>query len=298
MKRGIMDKLWNSAWLTLSLAAFMWASNFVIGRIIPVSIPAVSLSFWRWALSCLILFPFVASSLRKEWPFILKSWPIILLLGATGQAGSNTFAYLGLHTTGATVALLIQSATPVAILLFAFFIYGEKPSHRRIMAIFFAFTGILLVILARGSGGATATISGLLLLTGAMLLQSLYATLLRHKPPIHPFVLLFTCFFAAFLVLLPFQVTQGVSLPFHDYKALLAIVYLAIGPSIFAFMFFNRGVHLIGASRAAVFLYLMPVFGSLIAVPFLGERLGWMHLVGFLLVGIGFFLSREHQKHY
>lgn len=117
----VMNRLWNNAWITLSLAAFMWASNFVIGRIIPPSMPPVSLSFWRWTLAACILLPFVWSSLKKEWRVVLRHWPIILLLGTTGQAGSNTLAYYGLHSTGATVALLIQSATPVVILLFAFF---------------------------------------------------------------------------------------------------------------------------------------------------------------------------------
>lgn len=291
-----MNRLWNNAWITLSLAAFMWASNFVIGRIIPPSMPPVSLSFWRWALAACILLPFVWSSLKKEWRVVLRHWPIILLLGTTGQAGSNTLAYYGLHSTGATVALLIQSATPVVILLFAFFLYGEKPSSKRIVAMLFAFGGILFVIAAKGNGGAASTIGGTLLLTATMLCQALYATILRHKPPTTPLVLLFSCFVAASLVLLPFQIPYGVGLPFHNSHSLSAIIYLAIGPSIFAFLFFNRGVHIIGASRASIFLYLMPVFGSLIAVPFLGERLGWMHLTGFLLVGVGFVLSREKVK--
>ena len=55
-------------------------------------------------------------------------------------------------------------------------------------------------------------------------------------------------------------------------------------PSGLAYLFFNRGVQLIGANRAGPFLHLVPLFGALLDVAFLGERPGLHHAVGAVLI--------------
>jgi len=73
--------------------------------------------------------------------------------------------------------------------------------------------------------------------------------------------------------------------------ALAAIGYVAIFPSILSVLFYNRGVELIGANRAGPFYHFIPLFGSLLAIVFLGERPGWHHLVGATLVIGGVFVA-------
>ncbi|MXO66177.1 DMT family transporter [Altericroceibacterium endophyticum] len=292
------DGLWQRPYLLLSLATLLWASNFVVGRAIPDSLVPVSLSFWRWVLALPIALPFAWPHLRRDWSTIRRRLPILLLLAGAGVGGSNTLAYLGLRTTPATVALLIQSAIPVAILAFGFLMFRDRPEKAQIAAMAFACAGVLLVIQGQAPAGSGAgqTGFGSVLIVGAMLAQAFYATILRRAPAIHPVSLLFTTFALAALLLLPFQLAFGTSLPLDDAKGMEALIYLATGPSILAFFVFNRGVALIGSGKAGIFFYLMPVFGTLLAVPILGESIGMAGLAGFALVGIGFALTRLKTK--
>ena len=74
----------------------------------------------------------------------------------------------------------------------------------------------------------------------------------------------------------------------HPTPAAFAVLaYVVIFPSLIAYIFFNRGVELIGANRAGPFFHLIPVFGSAIAIAFLGERPQLYHGIGYLLIITG-----------
>lgn len=286
--------LWNSPYLLLTLAACLWASNFVLGRALPHGLPPVSLSFWRWVLAAPIALPFAWPHLRADWPAIRRGWPMLLLLAALGLAGSNTLAYCALRQTSATSALLVQSAIPVTILGCGFLLFGDRASARQLVAMAFALAGVVAVILAK-PGAKGGLDFGTLLAGAAMLSQSLYATLLRRRPVLHPASFLFLGFAGAALLMLPFQLAAGAPLPLHDRGGMAALAYLALGPSVLAFFLFNRGVALVGSGRAGLFFYLMPVFGTLFATLLLHERIGLAEIGGFALVGIGFALSGRRR---
>ena len=76
-----------------------------------------------------------------------------------------------------------------------------------------------------------------------------------------------------------------------DNRTLTTIVYVAIFPSVLAFIFWNRAVRDIGATRAGSFIHLMPVFSSILAIVFLGESIELFHLQGIGLVFGGIFLA-------
>jgi hypothetical protein len=63
-----------------------------------------------------------------------------------------------------------------------------------------------------------------------------------------------------------------------------ALAYYGTIPSIVAYLFWNRGVAQVGASRAGLFVHLMPVFGALLSMMFLGERLHAYHFAGAVLI--------------
>ena len=72
------------------------------------------------------------------------------------------------------------------------------------------------------------------------------------------------------------------SLP--DARGWSVIFYTAIFPSILAQIFYVRGVELIGANRAGLFVNLVPVFGTLLSVALLGEKFRIYHAVALALV--------------
>lgn len=282
--------LWNRPYLLLTLAASLWASNFVVGRALPAGMAPVSLSFWRWALALPIALPFALPHLKADLPALRRGWPVLFLLAALGLAGSNTLAYMALRLTDATSALLVQSAMPTAIVACGFLLFRDRIGMQQLGAMAFALLGVLFVVLAKpGAGGALN--AGTMLAGVAMLCQASYATLLRRRPPIHPASFLFLSFAAAALLMLPFQIAAGTPLPLGNVQGMTALGYLALGPSVMAFFLFNRGVALIGSGRAGLFFYLMPVFGTVFAAVLLGERVSLAGLGGFVLVGVGFALS-------
>jgi drug/metabolite transporter (DMT)-like permease len=71
----------------------------------------------------------------------------------------------------------------------------------------------------------------------------------------------------------------------------LALAYIAVFPSFIAYLFFNRGIELAGAARAGQSWHLMPVFGSVLAVLFLGERFFLYHAIGIAMIGGGIALA-------
>ncbi|QDH25302.1 DMT family transporter [Neokomagataea tanensis] len=286
----------NAPYAFLVLATCFWASNYVLGRAIPASLTPINLSFLRFTLAALLVAPFALPNLKKDFYAIRKSLPILVLLSLLGIAGSNTLAYFAVRQTTATSALLIQSAMPISILGFGFILFGEKPSLRQLIAMGFAAAGVLCVILGKPGAAGSSLNMGTILAGLAMLSQSAYAALLRCKPPLHPSSFLFVTFACASLLLLPLEALTTTHLPSLNTTSLYAIFYLAIGPSLLAFLLFNYSVQQVGSSKASIFFYLMPVFGTIFASFFLHEHIEAIELAGFLLVGLGFALSRSKKQ--
>ena len=127
----------------------------------------------------------------------------------------------------------------------------------------------------------------------AVVLYALYSALLRHRPAIHPMSFLAATFLIGTVMLVPLyaaEISAGLSIA-PTPGAALAIAYVAVFPGFLAYLFFNRGVELIGANRAGHFLHLMPVFGSILAITLLGERFAFYHIVGIGLIGAGLLIA-------
>ena len=137
----------NQPYLLLSFTALFWSGNAIIGRAaIDRGMPPVGLSFWRWFLALLILLPFAAGHLRHDWPALRRSWRILLVLGSLGGASFNLCLYIGLQTTQAINAGLLQAFIPVTILLLAIPVLRERPSLRQIAGMLVAFTGVIAIL--------------------------------------------------------------------------------------------------------------------------------------------------------
>src|SRR5579862_9444036 len=132
--RTTISRAWHSAVLLLVLTNLFWAASMVIGRAVHELVPPVALAFWRWLIAVFLVLPVAWPHLRRDWPVLLRHWRLMLVLGTFGIGAYNTITYLGLQTTTALNALLMQSATPLAILLCSFVLFRERPSLRQIVA--------------------------------------------------------------------------------------------------------------------------------------------------------------------
>jgi drug/metabolite transporter (DMT)-like permease len=291
----ILNRFWHSALILLVLTNLLWAGNFIIGRAVAGEVPPVTLAWWRWTGAFLVAIAFAWPRLRRDWPVLIGHVPVLVALAATGIASFNTMTYIGLQYTTAVNALLLQSVMPVVILLWAVLLYGERPDRFQTVGVAVSLLGVA-VIAGRGSPGALADLSfngGDIWVMGAVVIYALYAVLLRRRPPVHPLSLLVVLMGIGSILMLPFYIAEahaGASIR-GGWPSYAAIAYTAVLPSFAAYMFFNRGVELVGAARAGQSVHLMPVFGAVLAVIFLGERIESYHTLGIALVAAGIALA-------
>ena len=297
--KPLASRLWSSAWPLLALCNLFWAGNIVIGRAVAGQVPPIALAYWRWTGAFMLAFGFAWPHLKHDWPLLLRHWRMMLLLALTGFATYNTMSYIGLQYTTALNALLLQSVMPVLILIWAFALYGERPSAWQSLGVVVSLVGVASI----ASGGSLDTFLQLSFNRGdtwilvALALNAVYAPLLRRRPAVHPLSFIVVAMGLASLMMLPFYLYEasGGAVIRGGLPSYAAIAYAAVLPSFVAYAFFTRGVELIGAARAGQSAHLMPVIGSELAVLFLGERFHVYHAAGALLIGAGILLASRKR---
>jgi drug/metabolite transporter (DMT)-like permease len=287
--------MWNSAWTLLVLANLFWAANIVLGRGLTGHVPPIALAYWRWTGAFLIAVGFAWPYLKQDAAILLRHWRMMLLLSATGIATYNTMSYIGLTSTTALNVLLLQSAGPLIIIVWAFALFGDRPTLRQSTGVLLSLAGVA-VIAAHGS---LETLLHLTLNRGdvwilvAMVIYGVYAAMFRRRPAAHPMSFLVATMGIGSMMILPFYIwefMQGGRIE-GSATAWLGLAYIAVFPSFIAYLFFNRGIELIGAARAGQSWHLMPVFGSILAVLFLGETFYAYHAIGIALIAAGIVLA-------
>ena len=286
-----------SPYLLLTLTALFWAGNAVMARALHNLLPPATMAFWRWVLALLLLFPFVMRPMYEQRALLRADWARLALLGVLGVGCYNTFLYAALQTTTATNGVLISSITPLLIVLIGRALFGVRMTHRQKVGILLSLAGVVGIV-SRGDISVLAQLDfnhGDLLLVGAAFTWALYTVLLRWRPAgIGTLAFLgATVVGGIVLLMLPLYLVELASGRVAVWNAATSagMVYFAVFPSILAYLFWNRGVKQVGANRAGLFLYLIPVFGIVLAITFLGERLHLFHLVGAALIFTGIYIS-------
>ena len=281
-------------YLLTGVAPLCWGGNIVLARGVADIIPPVSFAFWRWTIAFIFLLPFTWSRARQDWPRVIKSWKIMSVLSILGISFFNMILYTAMHTTTAINGAMIQTTMPAVIILVTLLLFKETVSKLQILGVAVCILGAFIVILR----GRWATLLGMsfapgdILMMGAVILYALYSALLRQRPAIHPLSFLIYTFGLGILFLLPLYVwelsgSQTITL---TRDVVLSILYVALFPSIVAYFCWNRGVEVIGANRAGLFINLIPVFASVLAILFLGETLQGFHIIGMALIFGGMIL--------
>jgi drug/metabolite transporter (DMT)-like permease len=279
-----------------ALPPLFWAGNFVLGRALHAEIPPLALSFWRWLLALLILLPFSYRRLLAQWGRVRDGWRVLALLAVLAVTNYNTFAYIGLQGTTATNAVLLTSTTPVLILALSWALLGQRIAAGQGLGIALSLAGVA-VLVTEGDLGRLARLrlsAGDLWILAAGVDWALYSVCLRWRPAdLDPLVFLTATIALGTLPLAGLYVWdlgQG-----HRFdptlRNLAALGYVALFPSVLAYVIWNRAVAELGANRTGQYIHLLPVFGALLAVTLLGERWRWFHWVGIVLIGAGIRLS-------
>jgi drug/metabolite transporter (DMT)-like permease len=283
--------------LLLLVAAASWGGNWVAARAIIVEVQPFALSFWRWAIAAALLLPFAAAQLREDAALIRRHLPALIAFGVIGAGGFTLLGYWGVRYTTAVNATLLNSSLPLFVVPLSWWLLKLTVSARQLAGLVLSLAGVACII-SSGELQALARLSlnpgDLLLLAGA-LLWAIYTVLLKWRPPLRPLSFLFAIVAAAAAFSLPFylwEISAGGTMTVSP-GTLAAIGYLAIFPSIVAYICWNHAVAVLGPNVAGFFNPVIPVFGTLFAVTLLGEPFRLYHLAGFALVLGGVVLTSK-----
>jgi drug/metabolite transporter (DMT)-like permease len=282
----------------LLLACLCWAGNALVARAFHDNIPPLSLAFWRWSLALLLLLPFVAVPLWRQRAQLCQGGWRLLAVAALGVASYNSLLYTAAQSTAAINLALVNTCLPLATFLGAGLLLGDWPTRRAWLGMAVAALGLLLVI-ARGRWSNLASLSfnvGDLVMLLAVVVWALYTLLLRRWArhlALPPLVLLGALMLLGVPMILPFYLieyaTRGGFAPTPG--NLGAIAYTAVFASLIAYLAWNHGVRVLGAAKATLVNYLMPVFTALLGWLLLGEGLQLYHWFGAALIFAGLLLA-------
>ncbi len=287
--------LFSNAYLLLALAGLCWSVNHILGRAIAGQVPPFALSVARYLLAVLVLLPFVRAQLARDWPLIRAHFGMLIYLSVIGGGLFSALQFLGLQLTTAMNVSVMNSLAPVLIAAVSAVMFGDRLNARQMLGVLVSLSGVLAIISQLDLHVLTTLAFnwGDLLVLFNMLLWAVYSASLRLRPAIHPMSFLFVFCAISGLSSLPlwaYEHASGFVLQ-PTWLTAFAFFYVTVFSTIIAFAFWNRGVELIGANRAGIFLHLVPIYSALLTGAVLGEPLMGYHVVGFVLILAGVFLT-------
>ena len=282
------------AFFLLILSSFFWSGNFLTAKLAyNYNLAPLKLSFFRWLLAFIIILPFTFSSILKNYSLIKKNLLKIIILSVLGVTVFNSFTYIALTSTIVINASIMGSVAPLLIIFFSWLILKTNPTFYQFFGILLSILGVICIILK----GNIINLLNLHFTPGdiwmfvAVICWGLYSVLLKKIDSSLPQIPTLTVMiFFGLVFIFPFYIYESFSEGFFPSKTsdLFMIFYVAIFAGIFSFIFWNKGVSIIGANRAGIFLHLIPLFSSIWAIFILSERFSIYHVFGisFIIVGI------------
>ena len=286
----------RNAYGLLCVTGMLWASNAVAAKLALVEVPPVAMSFWRWFTVFAVLAPFTLRELFAARRLIAVNWKILIALALLGVPAVNLGGYLGLRTTTAINANLLYGAVPISIVVASWLMTHERITRRGGLGMAFAFVGLVIIVVGGDAGALSAleVAPGDAIILASIVSWAVFSVLLRRRPASLRLPAFLTLVMAVGMVAIaPFyawEIAAG-----HTFSAtptnLALILYAGAGVSVMANIMWFWSVGVIGATAAGQFYYLLPLFGSLLAVLVLGEVFEAYHLVGMAMILGGVYLA-------
>ena len=287
------------AYLLLILTTIFWSGNFIVGKAASTyQIPPFTLNFYRWLFAGLILLPFTFKEILNKKHHIINNLGLYVVLGITSITIFNSTVYYSLYHTQVINSILLISTIPVWIIFFSFLLKIEKTNIYQILGVISSLIGVMIIItkfdikiflkLQFNKGDISMVI--------AMLSWAIYSSLLKKKKyELSQLSLLQIIIFTGLIFLTPIYILElnyGYKI-IMETPFILTLIYVVIFPGLLAFIFWIKGISIIGANRAGVFLHLMPIFGSTLAIIIFNEKFMYYHIFGAIFIILGLVLSNK-----
>lgn len=287
----------------LLLPPLLWAGNAIVGRLLVGLFPPIALNLVRWTLALLVLAPVLLWRRRRTsdtaWSTSARTMAWIGLLGVGAY---NALQYLALQTSPPVNVTLIAASAPVITLALGALFFQAPASTRQWAGSAISIVGVL-IVLTRGEYERLATLGivrGDLYMLVATFSWSLYTWLLRKRRPNLPRLefmalqIVWGCAWVAPAVAIEAG-TMGASIVWSG-KVAWALAYIAIGPSLVAYICWDRGVARTGATVPVFFANLTPLFAAILSALVLGEFPHAYHATAFVLIVAGIALSLPSRR--
>ncbi len=281
------------AYLMLVVTTLCWGLNAIISRLAVGEISPMQLVTFRWLGVLLILLVIARHQMVRDWPVLRRHLPYLAVMGCFGFTFFNALFYVAGHHTGAINIGILQGSIPIFVLLGSLLVLRHPVSAVQGIGVVLTLLGVVTVA-SHGNPAELASLSvnrGDLIMLIACFSYAVYSIGLVRRPQVSALGLFAVMAAVAWLVSLPLIAVetwqQGWIMPTPTGWLLVLLVTLL--PSLIAQIFFIHGVALIGPGRAGVFVNLVPVFASIMAVIFLREVFQIYHALALVLVlgGIG-----------
>ena len=285
----------------LVCATLFWAGNFIVGKTASINeIPPISLNFYRWLVAWLILLPFTFRELIKKKNYILNNIGLFIVLGITAVTIFNSALFYSLKFTQVISGVLMISTVPVMIIFISSLLKIEKTNFFQIIGVGLSLTGVLFII-TKADIGLLKNLDfnrGDLIMIIAMLSWATYSALLKKKKyelsqiSLLQVVISFGVIFLIPLYFIDMNMGNSIKLekPFF-----LTLAYVVLFPGLASFFFWIKGIAIIGANRAGIFLHLMPIFGAVMAMIIFDEKFMFYHFLGAIFILSGIILSNRKK---
>ena len=278
-----------------------WAGNFLIGRVMTDDLGPMTLLFGRWLIALVLFTPFAFKPIRNQ---LLEYWQYrwrIVAVTLTGVVGFNSFVYMGLQDTTASNALILNSLIPILIMLIGFMFYRQRLQLNQVLGVVVSFVGVS-VILTQGNIDNLISLSfskGDLVVFCAMLSWSFYTIWIQGFPShLNRFGLIGIQMALGVIIIFPlflWENANGLNITLNIKNA-GALLYLGLFPSVLAYLCYNYGAMRLGPAKAGLSVHLIPVFGVILAIIFLNEKLYSYHLVGIVAIALGITAANYERK--
>jgi drug/metabolite transporter (DMT)-like permease len=287
------------AYLMLTLCAFFWSGNFIVGKFATLyEVPPLTLNFFRWLIVWIILIPFTIKDILTNIKIIKEKFYSILLMSITSISIFNSVVYYSLNFTQVLNGALMISTIPVLIIFISFIFRVEKINLNQVLGLILSIAGVVIIItqleflrlihldLNKGD----------LWLLVAMLSWAIYSTMLKtHKTGLNYLTFISVIVTLGLIFLFPqflFEFNNQELIKFN-FAFILIISYVVLFAGLGAYIFWNKAVLIVGPSRAGIFLHLMPVFSSFMAIFLLNEKFMNFHIFGAIAIVLGIYLSSK-----
>ena len=287
----------NLAYILLVLTTIFWSGNFIVGKAATIyDIPPFSLNFFRWLFAGIILLPFTFKEIFLKKNYIKANIGLFIILGITSITVFNSIVYYSLYFTQVITGVLMISTIPVWIILISSLLKIEKTNIYQIFGILLSLIGVVAII----TKSDLEVIKGLefnkgdLSIIVAMFSWAIFSTLLKKKKlEVSQITLLQVVIIFGLIFLTPIYIIELLlgNYIILDKPFFLTLAYVVIFPGLLSFLFWIKGISVIGANRSGIFLHLMPIFGSVFAIIIFKEKIMFYHLIGAIFIIFGIRIS-------